>query len=223
MAVAKCFLPSSQPNSSSESEFMIPRNDAKVWTTEYYKGILVKFDVSSGVSTFSVPKKCSLTGTVEPEGVRVDTSGNVWVAEELCSVLLKFNPPSNTWTSYNLLGSSIRPLFIAYDSVNSKLWITSQDQNKLITFVISSGSSSSVGLPPNVSNPVAVAVDPASGDLRTYVAFQSPGDVGIYWFGSSPLWLCVDATGAAYGVSFNAPNIYWVSLNVVSKLVKGYC
>ncbi len=222
-----------------------PTNSGKVWTTEYYNAALVEYTSAGSATVHSIPYSSAGCTSSNPEGVRVDNSGNVWVADENsgCGLLWKYTPSTSTWshTGLYLSGTQVYPWFLAYDGTNGVLWISSSNfadscnlSNCIIgaafKYTISSGSLTDIHQPsyytiPSSPSPLGIAVDPNNN--RVYVAFQG-GSIGVYWTGSSPLWLCNILTpggssGNPWDVNFNGPNFYWATLYGNNQVVYGVC
>jgi streptogramin lyase len=197
----------------------------------YLTGRIVSFDTGSGAqSTYLVPQPSGCSGSRNPEGIREDSSGFIWVADEAtaCPRLWKFSTGFFTWTEYTVL-TGYRPWFVSIDDTAGKIWITSNDtpnnQGSFLSFVISSGVFTQVGLPTGQTKPYYLAVDHA--DNRVYVTF-STGYVNEYFFGSGPIWLCPSgdnygSSSQPWGVSYVAPNSYWAGLLANNQLVTGLC
>jgi streptogramin lyase len=211
-----------------------PGSSTSVWTTEYYNGNIMQYSYNAqGGSIYGInPSPAGCSGS-NPEGIRVDTSGNVWVADERCNVLWKFVPSTLTWTYTQLVvtaGAVVTPWMIAYDSTNALLWITSSNYcngcgttpGAVIQYQITYGSYSNVGMPSGASQPLGIAVD--SPNQRVVVAFQG-GTVGTYWTSSTPQWLCNTNIGGGnpWDVSIQSPYQYWATAYTGAIVYNGVC
>ncbi|HYL67009.1 MAG TPA: hypothetical protein VEU72_07640 [Nitrosopumilaceae archaeon] len=202
-----------------------PTNSNMVWSSWYYNGYVGKFDTSLGnLSTF-LPPSCGVTSNLE--GLRVDSSGNVWAADEACNKLWKYVPSSNTWTSYTISG--FLPWYLSIDNSASHIWITSQSNTlkALADFNISTGTAATISYPGSAQGATEVAQDPAN--RITFVAFQN-GYVNEY-YNSLGSWQCTGSgdsysNGTPFGISYSQSggvDYYWATLYGNSQLVVGHC
>lgn len=204
-----------------------PTNSHIVWVSAYYTGQIAKFDVTTGSVTYysvPIPGGCSFTYT-SPEGIRVDSYGNVWVADESCYRIAEYNS-GGYWGTYS--PGSEQPWFVSVDNTNNNLWMTSRSYDDVMYMDMSSGSTTSVGIPSSYggSSPTGIDVDPA--DSRADVTFQGGGYVDEYSYSSVNSWLC--GTGDSWGSTSNpfgiravAPNYYWTALQGSDKIAEGDC
>ena len=229
-----------------------PTSSSYVWATEYYgtsgtNGALVKYSYTGSATINAIPYSSHGCTGSNPEGVRVDSSGNVWVADETTSCggpgpLWKFVPSTGTWTSYFLdwSGTSVMPWFLAYDGTNGLLWLTSRNYQDcsgsncvtgaVFSYTISSGAVQNIHQPSyyqpsGYAYPLGIAVDPSND--RVYVAFQG-GSFAEYYTGSSPVWLCNRLTGGGstdqdWDVSFQSPNFFWGTMYGSNAIAYGVC
>ncbi|MDE1766455.1 MAG: hypothetical protein KGI27_09340 [Thaumarchaeota archaeon] len=215
------------PGAGADDVDTDPSNSNDVWSSWYYNGYIGHFVTNTGSLLTYTPPSCGVTS--ELEGLRTDSSGNVWVADEACHVLWKYVPSSNTWTSYTI-ATGFTPWWIAADSSNGQIWITSTNNNvnALGDFNISTGTSTTVGYPGSAQAGDEVSVDPAN--RITFVAFQN-GYVNDY---SSSLgsWGCASSgdsypNSTPFGISYTqttgGPDYYWATLYANSQLVVGHC
>lgn len=198
-----------------------PTSSTTVWASEYYIGNLADYSYTGGANIYGIQSPCGVL--IEPEGVAVDNSGNVWFADEQCNLLWKFNPSTITWTSFQVNGGST-PWFVALDNTNGQVWITSLNDNGVYQFYMSNSSTRSIPVPCTQCSPYGIAVDPP--DSRVYVSFQG-GVINEYFYTSSRTWLCGGQGdyygGTPFGISYEPPNYYWATLNAGDELVEGAC
>lgn len=203
-----------------------------VYASLYLRGLIYKFDTGTGVtSAYSMPNPAGCaTRTGNPEGIRQDESGYVWVADEAksCPRLWRFNSGFHTWMEITL-PTSARPWFLSVDTTAGKLWITSNDSpqgvGSFYNMVLTSFSFAQIGLPTGQTMPYYLEVD--HDDSRVYTTFSS-GYVNEYFFGSNPTWLCgsgdnYGSSSQPWGIYYVAPNYYWAALLGNDQLAKGDC
>lgn len=204
-----------------------PTSTTVVWTSLYYVGKIASYDTSSGTITYvNVPKAGSCSVTPEPEGLRVDSSGNVWVADEACNAIDEYQPSSGGFWSTYLPGYT--PAFLDLDNTNNYVWATAPPYN-LILKMTTSGTTTTVSDTSSETTPLVIAVDPANN--RVDVTFQNAGSGSIdeYNTGSNPGWLCGSGAGDVYtssypyGITTESSNYYWATDYNNAKLLVGDC
>jgi streptogramin lyase len=184
-----------------------------------------KWDTSSGTSsTVALPFGCQ-----EPEGLRVDSSDNIWVFSQSCEYLLKYTPSSSTWTGCSF-GGSDAGWYIALDNTNSEVWISDNTNTRIyevpmsaVTTTPGACNESSFTPPSGDSGPLGIALD----NNIVPVSFQSSGTADVYnW--STATWNCagldsLGSTSSPYGMSFASGGDYWTALQGSGEHGYGAC
>src|SRR5579875_127441 len=191
-----------------------------------------KWDTSSGSSsTVALPFSCQ-----EPEGLRVDSSDNIWVFSQSCDYLFKYTPSSNTWVGCSLAGSNVG-WYIALDNTNSEVWIsddTNTNPSRIYEVPMSAATSSLGSCNESTFNPpsgdrgcLVIALD----DNIVPVAFQSSGTADVYNWSTSQ-WKCggtdsfvtmSNPSPSPYGMSFSSGGDYWTALQGAGEHGYGAC
>jgi YVTN family beta-propeller protein len=129
------------------------------------------FDTSSGSGRVSQYSMWS------PQGVAVDSSGNLWVADTMNSRVLEFTPPfANGMAASFELGQSARfngPESLGFDP-SGNLWVADSDNNRVLEFAKGSGFTSDQGASLVLGQSAATSLY-----IPTGVAVDSSGDVWV--------------------------------------------
>lgn len=203
-----------------------PTSSTLVWASLYYVGKIAKYDTSSGtISYINVPKAAGCVTTPEPEGLRVDSNGNVWVADEACSSIEEYQPGAGGfWSSY-LPGYT--PSFLDLDNTNSYVWATAPPYNLIMKINMNSGTTTTAADPSTETTPLVIAADPANH--RVDVTFQNGGSGSVDLYSTSASgWLCGSGgdvyTGSyPFGIATESPDYYWATDYNNAKLLVGDC
>lgn len=210
-----------------------PINANYVWASMYYAGQIIHYNEVAGTydHIISLPTTYCPTGSSpHPEGVRVDSNGNVWVADEGCGAIDEYTT-FGFWSSYQVINNNL-PWFVSIDDPNQNLWLVSQFGGAnhggfMQSMDMGSGSFTTVPLPPGGAaiNPLGIDVD--STNSRVAVSFSS-NFVNIYNYGTQS-WKC-GTNGDAYalgtdpfGIRAVGTSSYYVALYGTSQLGSGSC
>lgn len=200
-----------------------PTSSTLVWASLFYAGKIAKYDTSSGsITYYTVPAVSGCSSSTQVEGLRVDSFGNVWVANESCHYLDEYQPSLGFWSTYNLAEN---PYFLDIDNTNSLVWTTSVPYNTLQHTNMNTGVPTDVSVPSGETGPFGIAVDPAN--TRVDVTFQS-GSVDEYdTYPTLQTWICNggDSYTSSYpfGITTQSSNYYWATDFNNGKLLVGHC
>jgi streptogramin lyase len=132
-----------------------------------------------------------------PQGLDVDTSGNIWIADFGKYRLMKFDGIS-TWTQYILGTSSDAAYDVAVDA-SGNIWIV--DASSRLMESTDGGSTWNQRGGSYLLQPTGVAVDPSTGDV--WVSDSGHNQVAMYDV-SDNTWTSYGASGTGPG-QFNFP------------------
>lgn len=200
-----------------------PTNTNNVWASLYSANDIEKWVTSGsgyGYTLYSLPNSCT-----NPEGVRVDSSGNVWVAGQGCTSIFEYSQSSSSWVKTCSFNSALKPWYIALDNTNNQVWFTQHTSpgysDAVVDMAMSSCNYATTGaLPSGDSGPLGIDLY----GYEVYVAFNG-GSVDVYNFAILG-WVCGPdgySGDAPYGISHDSNGDYWVAMNGASFIAEGYC
>ncbi|CAF1066509.1 unnamed protein product [Adineta steineri] len=108
---------------------------------------------------------CNMNQFEAPDGIGVDSSGQLYVTDYFCSQVVRFPSNSNSTTSGTRLGSVALPTLISINQLTNDTYVVSNNDNAVYKFVGGSGS----------------AVVTAGGNGNGTALNQLLGAVGVYY------------------------------------------
>jgi len=160
-----------------------------IWISEHGAGSFDRYDMVSGSLTkyFTSPPSSGLYTQSLPNGIAVDGSGYVWVAEHYGNRIAEFDPSTNQMLEYPVpcCKSTIAATLYLTTGANGTVWFTENFGNAI-------GELSPTGLPA----PITVSLSPndislGSSGGETISVYISPSSAGAGPLGN----LTFDATG----------------------------
>ncbi len=197
-----------------------PTNSNIVWNSWYYYGQIANWDTTTGnMNLFVVPKPG--TTTPSPEGIRVDSGGTVWVADEANARIDKYVPGTNTWTQYAI--SQGNPWFISIDPSNTYLYASVNPTGTpyIIKMTKSTGSYTAYQAPSGTSIGYQLMVK--SDNSKAVMDFESSGQVAAFNIGTSSWGTPVNlgSTSNPIGLWLDSSGNYWIGLWGTDQLTTG--
>jgi sugar lactone lactonase YvrE len=156
-----------------------------LWVANAGSNTVVEFTASqlasSGSPTPAVTISASGQSLVGPSGIAFDTSGNVWVANEVVSTVVKFTPaqlaasgaPTPAVTLDPNANSISGPIMIAFDA-KGDLWFANGFSNTLVAFAPRQLAASGSPTPT-----VTLSTNSGSLDFPFGLAFDGSGDLWV--------------------------------------------
>ncbi|CAF0822803.1 unnamed protein product [Adineta steineri] len=108
---------------------------------------------------------CNISQFRSPDGIDVDTSGRLYVADYACNQIVRFPSNSNSTTSGTLLSSIAQAALISVNQLTNDIYVVSHTDNAVYKFVEGSGS------------PVVAAGGNGNGNASN----QLSGPNGVYY------------------------------------------
>jgi len=208
-----------------------PTNSNYAWVSAYYVSNFGFLDTTTGNLTYwhlpTISQDCG-TSNPSPEGLKVDNSGNVWIADEGCHILWELPASNHSIFNYwdNLGGVAYTPWYLSIDNTNNKIWISATPNNQVINFNISTNAVTTIPRQTGDTSPQGIAADPANN--RVDVAFRDSSTVNE-WSPSAGEWICGNPSGDSYpgssplGISNQSPNYYWATGPLTDTIYVGDC
>ena len=195
---------------------------------------------SSSTTTTNNATTYTYTVGSNPEGVAIDSNGNIWVANKGNGTVGTVSGDSNvtelnsSGTVIGIYTAGVEPDAIAIDS-SGNIWITNVSSN---TVTESSPSGTNIGTYAVGTNPDAIAIDSsgniwvansgngttgtAQGDSNVMELNSAGVLVGTYVVGMDPNAIAIDSSGNVWIANYGESNSYGTGLvgNSVSELQK---
>jgi hypothetical protein len=152
-----------------------------------------------------------ISGLSGPNGVAVDGSGNVYVANSNANTVLMYNPTTQLVTTLNIPGLNC-PLGVAVDTLGN-LYVVNYNTWNVLKYVISSQAVTTLSIP-NLIYPHGIAVDVtgnvyvANTGSNNIIKYDTSGATTTFLSGLNyPTSIAFDLAGNAYITNTNAYNV----------------